>query len=114
MCHNLSHTDLDLQRGHEALNPDRFTIKSQEGIRAASQLAEERRNPQVMPEHLLVVLLEQDGGVVAPVLRKLGVAPEIVRRETNTALDVLPKIASGGEAAGPSSELVAVLRAAEH
>ena len=96
------------------MNPDRFTIKSQEAIRAASQLAEERRNPQVMPEHLLIVLLEQEGGVVSPVLRKLGVAPEIVRRETNAALDTLPKVASGGEAAGPSSELVAVLRAAEH
>ncbi len=96
------------------MNPDRFTIKSQEAIRAAGQLAEERRNPQVMPEHLLIVLLEQEGGVVSPVLRKLGVAPEIVRRETNAALDVLPKIQTGGEAAGPSSELVAVLRAAEH
>jgi ATP-dependent Clp protease ATP-binding subunit ClpB len=96
------------------LNPDRFTIKSQEAIRAASQLAEERRNPQVMPEHLLVVLLEQDGGVVAPVLRKLGVSPDAVRSEVNAALDVLPTIAAGGEAAGPSSELVAVLRAAEH
>jgi ATP-dependent Clp protease ATP-binding subunit ClpB len=96
------------------LNPDRFTIKSQEAIRAASQLAEERRNPQVMPEHLLVVLLEQEGGVVAPVLRKLGVSPDAVRSEVNAALDVLPTIAAGGEAAGPSSELVAVLRAAEH
>src|SRR3954470_5096601 len=96
------------------MQSDRFTIKSQEAIAAAGSLAEQRRNPQVMPEHLLVVLLEQEGGVVAPVLRKLGVAPEIVRRETNAALDVLPKMGSGTEAAGPSSEFLAVLRAAEH
>jgi len=96
------------------MNPDRFTIKSQEAIRAAGQLADGRRNPQVTPEHLLAVLLEQEGGIVAPVLRKLGVAPEALRREVNTALDQLPTTTAGGEAAGPSSELVAVLRAAEH
>ncbi|MFN8205577.1 MAG: Clp protease N-terminal domain-containing protein, partial [Solirubrobacteraceae bacterium] len=95
------------------MNPDRFTIKSQEAIRAAGQLADGRRNPQVTPEHLLAVLLEQEGGIVVPVLRKLGVAPEPLRREVNAALDGLPTTTAGGEAAGPSSELVAVLRAAE-
>ena len=54
------------------MQADRFTIKSQEAIAAAGQLAERRRNPQVTPEHLLAVLLEQDGGVVVPVLGKLG------------------------------------------
>jgi ATP-dependent Clp protease ATP-binding subunit ClpB len=96
------------------MTPDRFTIKSQEAIRAAGDLAEQRRNPQVTPEHLLSVLLEQEGGIVAPVLRKLGASPEAVRRDLNPALDALPKLTGGGEAAGPSSELVAVLRAAEH
>ena len=63
------------------MQPDKFTIKSQEALQAAQQLADERRNPQTMPEHLLAVLLEQDGGVVAPVLRKLGVDPaRCVRR----------------------------------
>src|ERR687888_170256 len=54
------------------MQADRFTIKAQEAIAAAGQLAERRHNPQVTPEHLLSVLLEQDGGVVAPVLAKLG------------------------------------------
>jgi len=44
------------------MQPDRFTIKSQEAISAAGSLAERRRNPQITPEHLLVVLLEQDAG----------------------------------------------------
>ena len=39
------------------------------------------------PEHLLAVLLEQDGGVVAPVLRKLGVEPAAVRQTLSTALE---------------------------
>ena len=57
------------------MQADRFTIKSQEALQAAQRLADERRNPQTRPEHLLAVLLEQPEGVVAPVLRKLGVEP---------------------------------------
>src|ERR687890_702590 len=95
------------------MQPDRFTIKSQEAIAAAGSLAERRRNPQITPEHLLVVLLEQDGGVVTPVLAKLGANVGAVRSEANAALEALPTVSSGGESAGPSSELVRVLRDAE-
>src|ERR687889_1060956 len=95
------------------MQPDRFTIKSQEAIAAAGSLAERRRNPQITPEHLLVVLLEQDGGVVTPVLAKLGANLGAVRSEANAALEALPTVSSGGESAGPSSELVRVLRDAE-
>ncbi len=93
---------------------DRFTIKSREALEAAQRLADERRNPQTTPEHLLAVLLEQDGGVVAPVLRKLGVDPGAVRQALAPGLDALPKLSAGGsEPAGGSSELVQVLRDAE-
>jgi ATP-dependent Clp protease ATP-binding subunit ClpB len=96
------------------MNADRFTIKSQEAIAAAGSLAEQRRNPQVTPEHLLAVLLEQPEGLVVPVLSKLGADVAAVRSEANAAIDALPIVSStSGEAAGPSSELVAVLRAAE-
>src|SRR5437868_2576143 len=98
------------------MQPDRFTIKSQEALQAAQRLADERRNPQTTPEHLLAVLLEQDGGVVGPVLRKLGVAPGSVRQALGSALDALPELTTGTaaqEPAGGSTELVQVLRAAE-
>ena len=68
------------------MQPDRFTIKSQEALQAAQRLADERRNPQTMPEHLLAVLLEQEGGIVVPVLRKLGVDPATVRQANTQAL----------------------------
>jgi ATP-dependent Clp protease ATP-binding subunit ClpB len=97
------------------MQPDRFTIKSQEAIQAAQQLADERRNPQTTPEHLLAVLLEQDGGIVAPVLRKLGVEPGSVRQALGPALDALPKLSgeTNAESAAGSGELVQILRAAE-
>src|SRR5437763_16029293 len=99
------------------MQPDRFTIKSQEAIQAAQGLADQRRNPQTTPEHLLAVPLEQEGGVVVPVLRKLGVAPAAVRQSLGVALDKLPRLtATGGreEPAGGSGELVQALRAAEN
>jgi ATP-dependent Clp protease ATP-binding subunit ClpB len=95
------------------MQADRFTIKAQEAIAAAGQLAERRHNPQVTPEHLLSVLLEQEGGVVAPVLAKLGADVNALRAQVNADLDALPTMTSGGEAAGPSSELVRVLREGE-
>jgi ATP-dependent Clp protease ATP-binding subunit ClpB len=95
------------------MQPDRFTIKSQEALQAAQQLADQRQNPQTTPEHLLAVLLEQEGGVVVPVLRKLGVEPGAVRMGVGDALEKLPKLTTSGEPAGGSGELTQILRAAE-
>jgi ATP-dependent Clp protease ATP-binding subunit ClpB len=98
------------------VQPDRFTIKSQEALQAAQRLADERRNPQTTPEHLLAVLLEQGDGVVVPVLRKLGVEPSVIRQALSQRLEALPTLSAGGSAAPPaagSSELTQILRAAE-
>ena len=97
------------------MQPDRFTIKSQEALQAAQQLADERRNPQTTPEHLLAVLLEQDEGIVLPVLRKLGVEPAAVRQSLGQALDALPKLSGGAgqDPAAASGEVIQVLRDAE-
>ena len=62
------------------MQADRFTIKSQEALAAAQRLAGARRNPEVAPHHLLVALLEQEGGIVVPVLRRAGADPERVRK----------------------------------
>ncbi len=95
------------------MQPDRFTLKSQEALQAAQRLADERRNPQTTPEHLLAVLLEQDAGVVVPVLKKLGIEPAVVRQTLGPALDALPTLSTAGETAAPASELVQILRSAE-
>ena len=60
------------------MQPDRFTIKSQEAVAAAQRLASEGSNPEVGPPHLLVALLEQDEGVVVPVLQRLGVDSQLI------------------------------------
>jgi ATP-dependent Clp protease ATP-binding subunit ClpB len=74
------------------MHADRFTVKSQEALAAAQKLAAAKRNPQVDPLHLLVSLLEQEGGIVVPVLRRANADPEAVRRRANEALDALPTV----------------------
>ncbi|MBK5231108.1 MAG: type VI secretion system ATPase TssH, partial [Thermoleophilia bacterium] len=95
------------------MRPDRFTIKSQEAIENAQRLAEGRRNPQVTPSHLLVALLDQEGGIVMPVLHKLGADSGAVRERALHDVEELPTLEGGGAQPAPSNELVTVLRKAE-
>ncbi len=96
------------------MQADRFTIKSQEALAAAQRLAGARRNSQVVQHHLLAALLEQDGGIVVPVLRRADADPEAVRRRTNQALDALPKQTGPAEGAPAlSSELIGLLQKAD-
>ncbi len=92
---------------------DRFTIKSQEALQAAIRLAADRRNTEAAPQHLLIALLDQDGGLVGPVLRKVGADPAAVRSATGGELDRLPTITAGAREPATSRELLDVLRAAE-
>jgi ATP-dependent Clp protease ATP-binding subunit ClpB len=96
------------------MQADRFTVKSQEALAAAQRLAGARRNPEVAPAHLLVSLLEQEGGIVVPVLRRAGADPERVRKRANEALDALPTV-SGEATSAPAlgSGLIDLLKRAD-
>ncbi|MBA2567082.1 MAG: ATP-dependent chaperone ClpB [Thermoleophilaceae bacterium] len=89
------------------MQADRFTVKSQEALAAAQRIASARRNSEVAPAHLLVALLEQEGGIVVPVLRKVGADPQAVRTKANQGLDELPTVT--GEAA-PAPSMSAATR----
>ena len=82
------------------MQADRFTVKSQEALAAAQRLAGARRNPEVTPNHLLAALLEQEGGIVVPVLRR-ECRPRAARRRANEALDALPTVSGDASAAPP-------------
>jgi ATP-dependent Clp protease ATP-binding subunit ClpB len=83
------------------MQADRFTVKSQEALSAAQRIASARRNSEVAPAHLLTALLEQEAGIVVPVLRKVGADPQAVRTRANQALDSLPTV-TGDATAAPS------------
>src|SRR4051795_9477901 len=95
------------------MNADRFTIKSQEAIQAATQLATARRNPQVNSNHLLLALLEQQDALVLPILNHLKVDVAGVRRHANEAVEMLPTVSGDGAEPAYDSEFAAVLKRAE-
>jgi len=96
------------------MQPDRFTVKSQEAVQDALQLASRLRNPEAAPAHLLVALLGQDEGLTVPILQRAGADPASVRSAAQGALEALPKL-SGDERpeARPSAALMEVLQRAE-
>jgi ATP-dependent Clp protease ATP-binding subunit ClpB len=96
------------------MQADRFTVKSQEALAAAQRLAGARRNPEVAPQHVLAALLEQDGGIVVPVLRRAGADPASARAAANAALDALPTV-TGDAPAAPSlsQDTIDLLRRAD-
>src|SRR6478672_4559779 len=94
------------------MQPDRFTVKSQEAVAAAQALAAERRNSEVTPAHLLIGLLRQEDGLVVPILQKLSVDVSAVTARAVQVVEDLPKLSETTEVR-PSSTLVQVLQGAE-
>jgi ATP-dependent Clp protease ATP-binding subunit ClpB len=77
---------------------NRFTEKLQDGLRAAQTLAQRHGQQQLDVEHLLLALLEQQGGLAQSVLLRAGANLEAVHRRLTQDLDRLPKVS--GSAAG--------------
>src|SRR4051812_2786073 len=80
-----------------AIRWDKFTVKAQESVQRANEIASERGNPELLPLHILAALLEDREGIVPPVLEKVGVAAPTVLAQVQTAIDRLPRV-SGASA----------------
>ena len=87
------------------MNPERFTIKSQEALERAQRLASERSHQELRPEHLLAALLEDAGGTVIAVLEKLGVQREPLAKANTLAMDRLPRVQGGSMHLGDALRL---------
>ena len=89
---------------------DKYTLKSQEAIQEAVQLARQQGHPELTPLHLLAAILEQPEGVVVPVLQKMGQDPAVVLGKTKGLLQEMPKVSgSGAGQVYPSSDFRALL-----
>src|SRR5216683_1765142 len=75
---------------------DKLTVKAQEAIQAAQSLADQGNHQAIEPEHLLLALLQQQEGVVGPLLGKLGARPEALARQVRAEVDKLPTVRGGG------------------
>jgi ATP-dependent Clp protease ATP-binding subunit ClpB len=80
-----------------ALDPKRWTTKTQEALAAAIDQAKANSNPELTPDHVLAALAAQEDTVVAAVLGKLGQAPLMVRNRADEAVAKLPKAYGGNE-----------------
>ena len=79
-----------------AIRWDKFTIKAQEAIQAANDLASQHGNPEMLPAHLLAALLEDREGIVVPVLERIGADGQAIQAEAQRAIERLPKVSGGG------------------
>jgi len=73
---------------------NKLTLKSQEAIVAAQQYASERGQQVVEAPHLLMALINQEGGVVSPLLQKMGADLETMKHRLDEMIDQLPRITS--------------------
>src|SRR4051794_17252300 len=81
------------------MNFNKLTVKAQEAVAEAQNLARGAGNPEFTPEHLLIALLRQEGGIVVPILTKLGLQAGQI--ETEVAAEVAKFSRVGGASAEP-------------
>jgi ATP-dependent Clp protease ATP-binding subunit ClpB len=75
---------------------DKFTLKAQEAIQKAQQMADKYGHQQIEPEHLLRSILEQKEGVIPPLLGKIGANQEQLLKEMDSILEKMPSISGPG------------------
>jgi ATP-dependent Clp protease ATP-binding subunit ClpB len=71
---------------------EKMTVKAQEAVQSAQEIAASHENQQIEPIHLLAALVAQDGGVVPPLVTKLGIRPEILSQDIEREISRLPKV----------------------
>ena len=78
---------------------NQYTQKSLEALRAAQQHAVKNQNQQLEQVHLLLALLQQDGGLVPQLLKRMGVTTESLEAAANAAVEKLPAVSGPGRSA---------------
>ncbi len=91
---------------------DRFTVKTQEALEKASQLAARRHHQEIAPEHLLIAMLEQEDGVTPAILKKLGTDPSWLMEKLEAILNSKPEVSGVDAGTHMSRDLKAILDAA--
>jgi ATP-dependent Clp protease ATP-binding subunit ClpB len=69
-----------------------MTVKAQEALQSAQDVAAKHENQQIEPVHLLAALVAQPDGVVSPLLARLGIRSELLNQELDREIGRLPKV----------------------
>ena len=78
------------------MNAQKFTKKALEAVNAAQSIAIENQNMQIMPEHLLYALVDQDGGLIPQLLKKTGVDTDNLLALLDGAISKIPAVSGSG------------------
>ena len=95
------------------MNAEKYTKKTIETINTAQAMAQENGNQYLTAEHLLYALVDQDGGLIGSLLKRMGVDCDAVLVELDTEIRRLPRVSGGGGEVYASPELNKILRFAE-
>jgi ATP-dependent Clp protease ATP-binding subunit ClpB len=95
-----------------AIRWDKFTVKAQEAVQRANEIASEHGNPEFLPVHLLAALIEDKEGIVPPILEKIGMGTQAVLSEAYREIERLPKVSGGAQQATMSQALNQLLERA--
>jgi ATP-dependent Clp protease ATP-binding subunit ClpB len=86
-----------------AIRWEKLTVKAQEALQRAVELASQHGNPEVLPTHLIAALLEDQEGIVVPVLEKVGAGPQQLLAQFLESVERLPKVSGAAAQPGLSS-----------
>jgi ATP-dependent Clp protease ATP-binding subunit ClpB len=78
------------------MNFNKFTIKSQEAVQNAQEIASSYGNQAIEPEHLLAALVQDANGTIPPIVQKSGANLNYIKIKLNELIDKLPKVSGGG------------------
>jgi ATP-dependent Clp protease ATP-binding subunit ClpB len=76
---------------------EKMTVKAQEALQQAQEVAARHENQQVEPVHLLAAMVGQADGVVSPLLARLGIRSEALSQEIEREISRLPKVSGFGQ-----------------
>lgn len=78
------------------MNAQKLTKKALEAVTSAQNIAIENQNMQIMPEHLLYALTDQEGGLIPSLLKKTGVDTDRLLTLLDTAISKIPAVSGSG------------------
>ena len=91
---------------------DKLTIKAQEALQHAAEMAQEHGQQVLEPEHLALALLSEKEGIIQPLLQKIGATTPILKQELEKAIGKFPSVSGVGVQPNIGSSLQKVLEQA--
>src|SRR5579884_191707 len=95
------------------MNVNRYTERTQEALVQAQGLAQRHRNSDVQQAHVLLALLDQEGGVASSILQRLGVDISSLRRQVESEVERLPAIHGSNVQPAFSASVAEILQQAQ-